>query len=53
MTADVGVAASIALETDKLAVAYGRTRVLDGITLAVPRGSVACSGNAHPPPAGR
>jgi ABC-2 type transport system ATP-binding protein len=40
MTADVEATTSIALETDGLAVAYGRTRVLDGITLAVPRGSV-------------
>jgi ABC-2 type transport system ATP-binding protein len=31
---------SIALETEGLGVAYGRTRVLEGVSLAVPRGSV-------------
>lgn len=40
MSAVPETGASIALETDGLAVAYSRTRVLDGITLAVPRGSV-------------
>jgi ABC-2 type transport system ATP-binding protein len=40
MTADVEDATSIALETDGLAVAYGRTRILEQITLAVPVGSV-------------
>ncbi len=40
MSADVEAAKGHALETEGLAVAYGRTRVLDGITLAVPRGSV-------------
>jgi ABC-2 type transport system ATP-binding protein len=40
MTADTEVAVDVALETEEVAVAYGRTRVLDGITLAVPRGSV-------------
>ena len=40
MTADVEAAQGPALETDGLAVSYGRTRVLDGITLSVPRGSV-------------
>jgi ABC-2 type transport system ATP-binding protein len=33
-------AAGPALETNALSVTYGRTRVLDGLTLAVPRGSV-------------
>jgi len=40
MTAEVEAAKDPALETDGLAVSYGRTRVLDGITLSVPRGSV-------------
>ena len=40
MTADVEAAQGPALETDGLAVSYGRTRVLDRITLSVPRGSV-------------
>jgi len=40
MTADRETAANIALEVEGLAVSYGRTRVLDGITLVVPRGSV-------------
>ena len=33
-------AATPALELDALTVCYGRTRVIDGLTLAVPRGSV-------------
>jgi ABC-2 type transport system ATP-binding protein len=40
MTADVDTAAGAALETESLAVAYGRTRVLEDISLTVPRGSV-------------
>jgi len=40
MTADVEAAKGPAVETDGLGVSYGRTRVLDGITLSVPRGSV-------------
>lgn len=40
MTADVDTATGPALETIGLAVAYGRDRVLEGIDLAVPRGSV-------------
>jgi ABC-2 type transport system ATP-binding protein len=34
------LAAAAALETDGLTVSYGRTRVLEDLTLAVPRGSV-------------
>jgi ABC-2 type transport system ATP-binding protein len=33
-------AAGPAFETDSLSVSYGRTRVIEGLTLAVPRGSV-------------
>lgn len=36
----VAAAAGPALEMDRLSVRYGRTRVIDGLTLAVPRGSV-------------
>jgi ABC-2 type transport system ATP-binding protein len=39
-TAAVAAAASPALEMDGLSVSYGRTRVVEGLTLAVPRGSV-------------
>ena len=35
-----GAAAEPALETDGLTVSYGRTRVIEDLTLAVPRGSV-------------
>jgi ABC-2 type transport system ATP-binding protein len=40
MTADTEATVGSALDTGGLAVAYGRTRVLDDITLVVPRGSV-------------
>ena len=40
MSADVDTSPGVALETAGLAVAYGRTRVLDDIDLHVPRGSV-------------
>jgi ABC-2 type transport system ATP-binding protein len=40
MISDSEAGGSIALETEGLAVAYGPTRVLDGVTLAVPQGSV-------------
>jgi len=39
-TTPKGAAAGPALETDALAVSYGRTRVIEELTLAVPRGSV-------------
>ena len=39
-TTAVAAAAGPALETDGLCVSYGRTRVIDGLSLAVPRGSV-------------
>jgi len=39
-TTAVAAAAGPALEMDGLSVSYGRTRVIDGLTLAVPRGSV-------------
>jgi ABC-2 type transport system ATP-binding protein len=39
-TAAVAAAACPALEMDGLSVSYGRTRVVEGLTLAVPRGSV-------------
>jgi ABC-2 type transport system ATP-binding protein len=40
MSATGETPSSIALETEGLGVSYGRTRVLEGISLAVPRGSV-------------
>jgi ABC-2 type transport system ATP-binding protein len=40
MSAQTTPAAGPALETQGLTVSYGRTRVIDGLTLAVPRGSV-------------
>jgi ABC-2 type transport system ATP-binding protein len=42
MSAETGTAAAggPALETDGLTVSYGRTRVIEGLTLSVPRGSV-------------
>ena len=39
-TTPKAAAAGPALETDALTVSYGRTRVVDGLTLSVPRGSV-------------
>jgi len=39
-TTAVAAAAGPALEMDGLSVSYGRTRVIDGLSLAVPRGSV-------------
>jgi ABC-2 type transport system ATP-binding protein len=39
-TTTTAAAADPALETDGLTVSYGRTRVIEGLTLAVPRGSV-------------
>ena len=39
-TTSAAAAAGPALETDRLSVSYGRTRVVDDVTLAVPRGSV-------------
>ena len=39
-TAAVAAAAGPALEMDGLSVSYGRTRVIEELTLAVPRGSV-------------
>jgi ABC-2 type transport system ATP-binding protein len=39
-TAAVAVATGPALEMDGVSVSYGRTRVVEGLTLAVPRGSV-------------
>ncbi len=39
-TTSATAAAGPALETDRLFVSYGRTRVIDDVTLAVPRGSV-------------
>ena len=39
-TTATAAAAGPALETDGLTVSYGRTRVIEGLTLAVPRGSV-------------
>ena len=39
-TPTVAAAAGPALETDGLMVSYGRTRVVEGLTLAVPHGSV-------------
>jgi ABC-2 type transport system ATP-binding protein len=39
-TAAVAAAAGPALEMDGLTVSYGRTHVVEGLTLAVPRGSV-------------
>jgi ABC-2 type transport system ATP-binding protein len=42
MSAETTPAAAVgpALDTDGLSVSYGRTRVVEGLTLAVPRGSV-------------
>ena len=40
VTAAATTAAGPALEMDGLSVSYGRTHVVDGLTLAVPRGSV-------------
>ena len=39
-TTPKAAAAGPALETDALSVSYGRTRVVEGLTLSVPRGSV-------------
>ena len=39
-TTPTATAAGPALETEALTVSYGRTRVIEGLTLAVPRGSV-------------
>ena len=39
-TTPTAAAAGPAIETDALTVSYGRTRVVEGLTLAVPRGSV-------------
>jgi ABC-2 type transport system ATP-binding protein len=39
-TTATAAAAGPALETEALSVSYGRTRVVEGLTLAVPRGSV-------------
>jgi ABC-2 type transport system ATP-binding protein len=39
-TTTTAAAAGPAIETDALTVSYGRTRVVEGLTLAVPRGSV-------------
>jgi ABC-2 type transport system ATP-binding protein len=39
-TTTPAAAAGPAIETDALSVSYGRTRVIEGLTLAVPRGSV-------------
>jgi ABC-2 type transport system ATP-binding protein len=39
-TTTTAAAADPALETDGLTVSYGRTKVIEGLTLAVPRGSV-------------
>ena len=39
-TTAVAAAAGPALEMDGLSVSYGRTKVIEGLTLAVPRGSV-------------